>query len=241
MNSLRCLIIEDEPLAAEVLQEYVVALPHLELVGICPDAIYALEVLQKTSVDLLFLDIHLPKLKGLDFLRSLSSPPKVILTTAYHQYALESYEHDVVDYLLKPIEFSRFVKAVNKAVMQMQAQVQTQVQDGVVREALYHFVKVNKRQVKVILKDILYIESIKEYAHIHTRGGIIITKAQLGELADRFDSDNLLRVHRSYLVAKDKIQAFSSSEIELGEENIPIGRSYKREVLQVLAETSFPN
>ena len=234
MNPIRCLIIEDEPLAAEVLEDYVKALPQLELVGICPDAIYALELMQRTEVDLMFLDIHLPRLKGLDFLRSLPHPPKVILTTAYHQYALEGYEHDVVDYLLKPIEFSRFVKAVNKLQPQ---QVSSPSQTLPSPSPPYRFVNVNKRQVKVVLADILFIESLKEYAHIHTETETIITKAQLGELETLFQEANLLRVHRSYVVAKEKIQAFSSNEIEIGEYRIPIGRTYQREVLKELSKT----
>ncbi|MEM7372706.1 MAG: LytTR family DNA-binding domain-containing protein [Bacteroidota bacterium] len=231
MKRLSCIIIEDEPLAAEVLEDYVGSMPQLELVATCPDAIYALELLQQRSIDLMFLDIHLPKLKGLDFLSTLPHPPQVILTTAYHQYALKGYEFDVVDYLLKPISFARFVKAINKLAAAPNPQQPVAPPASASRHL---FVKVNKRQVKVILGDILYIESLKEYAHIHTASETIVTKAQLTELEKRFQDNNLLRVHRSYLVAKDKLTAFSSTEVEIKEVKIPIGRSYKQQVLGVL-------
>ena len=230
MKPIRCLIVEDEPLAAEVLADYVSALPHLELVDICQDAIYALDKLKQTQVDLLLLDIHLPRLKGLDFLEALTHPPKVILTTAYHQYALQGYTYNVVDYLLKPISFSRFVQAINKLPKAMEP-VPSNASSA---PAPYHFVKVNKRLVKVALDDILYVESLKEYAHIHTATETIITKAQLGELETLFGSKNLLRVHRSYLIALDKIRAFSAHEIEIRTHRIPIGRSYQRQVMEVL-------
>lgn len=234
MKRFSCIIIEDEPLAAEVLQDYVEAMPQLELIATCPDAIYALDLLQQRSVDLMFLDIHLPKLKGLDFLAALPHPPKVILTTAYHQYALQGYEYDVVDYLLKPISFPRFVKAINKITDGNKPQVTTS--QASLLPSKHVFVKVNKRQVKVVLADIQYIESLKEYAHIHTSTETIVTKAQLSELEEIFQADNLLRVHRSYMVAKDKLTAFSSSEVEIGELRIPIGRSYKQKVLEVLEQ-----
>lgn len=235
MNAtIRCLIIEDEPLAAEVLADYVAAVPQLDLVEICPDALYALEVLRNKPIDLLFLDIHLPKLKGLDFLATLADPPQVILTTAYHQYALEGYTYNVVDYLLKPIAFQRFVQAVNKVAAPTPPTSPVPVLEDATPP--YQFVNVNKRAVKVILSDILYIESLKEYAHIHLIDQTIITKAQLGELQLRFSSKHLLRVHRSFLIAKDKITAFSSTDIEIGNTSIPIGRSYKQQVLDILKE-----
>lgn len=232
MNPIRCLIVEDEPLAAEVLADYVAALPQLELVGICPDALYALDTLQHTTVDLLLLDIHLPRLKGLDFLETLAHPPSVILTTAYHQYALQGYTYNVVDYLLKPIAFSRFIQAINK----LPKRPEPVPQNSPANPPAHHFVKVNKRLVKIVLSDILYIESLKEYAHIHTTQDTIITKAQLGELEELFGSANLLRVHRSYLIARDKISAYSATEIEIGTVQIPIGRSYQRQVLEVLEQ-----
>lgn len=234
-KKIRCLIVEDEPLAAEILEDYVQQIPHLELVQICVDAIFALEILQREKIDLIFLDIHLPKLKGLDFVRTLQNPPKIILTTAYHQYALEGYDLEVVDYLLKPIEFSRFLKAVNRVHKQLETVATIHkhpVQASKQRSA--RFFNINKKKVKIYLDEILYIESLKEYVRIHTKEKNIVTKFQLGEITDFLADDNFLRIHRSYLVAKDKIEAFSAAEIEINHINLPIGRSYRQLVIKEL-------
>ncbi len=233
-TSLKCLIVEDEPLAAEVLEDYIREIPFLECVGICTDAIYALEALQRQSVHVLFLDIHLPKLKGLDFLRTLTNPPQVILTTAYDQYALESYELAVVDYLLKPIEFSRFLKAVNK--LQRPTEMTSPAPASETTDRPFHFFNVNKKQVKVYLDDILFVESLKEYVRIHTPDQSLVTQYQIGALDKLFGSPNFLRIHRSYLIAVDKVKAFSATEIEIAGQQLPIGKTYKVRVMSVLKD-----
>ncbi len=226
---LRCLIVEDEPLAADILSDYIRDAPGLELAGSCPDALFALEFLQKEKVDVIFLDIHLPKLKGLDFLKILPQPPQVILTTAYHQYALDSYEFDVIDYLLKPIEFSRFLKAIQKLKKPTEASVRLE------KERPFHFFNVNKKHLKVYLDEILYIESLKEYVRIHLPDNrSIVTKFQLGEIHDLLQQPNFIRIHRSFLIAKDKIQAYSATEVEIAGKSLPIGRSYREVVLRQL-------
>lgn len=237
MEPIRCLIVEDEPLAAEVLQDYIKQVPQLSLVGTCTDALYAMEALRTQPVDVIFLDIHLPKLKGLDFLETLQDPPQVIITTAYHQYALQGYEYNVVDYLLKPIEFSRFLQAVNKLNEGTMANNDTNstAQELAPQPArAYRFFTANKRKVKVYLDEILYIESLKEYVRIVTPDKKIVTKYQIGELEGGLDKDNFLRIHRSFLIAKDKIEAYAANEVEIGGQIIPIGRSYRREVSKVL-------
>ena len=234
MTLFKCLIVEDEPLAAEILKDYVEQLPQLELVGICPDALYALEALQKQPIDLIFLDIHLPKLKGLDFIKTLQNPPQIILTTAYHQYALQGYELNVVDYLLKPIEFSRFLQAINKLQKPKSTKIELQA-PSVKKERTAHFFNVNKRKVKVYTDEILYVESLKEYVKIFTMENVLVTKFQLGELEALLNNQNFLRTHRSYLVAKDKIETFSITDVEIQGNHIPIGRSYRSEVAKVLA------
>lgn len=231
-TSLKCLIVEDEPLAAEVLEDYIREIPFLECVGICTDAIYALDALKRQSVDVLFLDIHLPKLKGLDFLRTLSNPPKVILTTAYDQYALESYDLAVVDYLLKPIEFSRFLKAVNK--LQQPAEIAKSAPITEVSDRAFHFFNVNKKQVKVYLDDILFVESMKEYVRIHTSDQSLVTQFQIGAIEDLLSAPHFLRIHRSYLIAVDKVEAFSATEIEVAGHQLPIGKTYKQQVINAL-------
>lgn len=227
--SYTCLIVEDEPLAAEVLQDYIRQVPFLRLVGTCSDALFAMEFLQKERVDLLFLDIHLPRLKGLDFLRTLTNPPKVILTTAYHDYAVEGYELNVLDYLLKPIEFSRFLLAVNK----IQSSVTHTPLDQKSNRATLT-IQTEKRKVLVPIDEILYIESLKEYVRILTTTKTYVTKIGITKVEESLDKNRFLRIHRSFMVALDKVHAYDASEVEVAGKLIPIGRNYKDEVLEVL-------
>src|SRR5580658_4986268 len=233
MQTYNCIIIEDEPLAAEVLQDYISQVPFLKLVCCCSDAFYAREALQSFHVDLMFLDIHLPKMKGLDLIKDLKKPPKIIITSAYQEYALLGYEFDVVDYLLKPIEFSRFLKAVNRIVQTNQTVLPARpvVQSA---ERVYLFFNVGKKKVKVFLDEILYIESMKEYIRVNTKNKSVLTKFKLSQVEGLLSENNFLRIHRSFIVAKDKIEAFSATEVELGGKRLPIGRSYKELVLSVL-------
>ena len=236
MQRYSCLIVEDEPLAAEVLQDYVKQVPFLDLKAVCVDAIYAMEYLQKEKIDLLFLDIHLPKLKGLDFVRTLKNPPSVIITSAYHEYALEGYELNVVDYLLKPIEFSRFLMAVNKL---KQVPVSNGSHSVVANaERPFMFFNVSKKMIKIYLDEILYIESLKEYIRIFTKEKNILTKFQLGEVEDLLARGDFLRVHRSYIVSRSKIDAYTATDIEIQGKQIPIGRSYKELVQSILEKHS---
>jgi DNA-binding LytR/AlgR family response regulator len=237
MEKFNCIIVEDEPLAAEVLEDYVKQIPFLDLKATCPDAIYAMEVLQKEKIDVIFLDIHLPKLKGLDFIRTLKHTPQVIITSAYRDYALESYELNVVDYLLKPISFNRFLMAVNKLKQQTVNDILFSAPVTVSNDRMFLFINVNKKRIKVYLNDILYIESKKEYISIVTKDKSYLTKFQLGEIEEHLVKSNFLRVHRSFIVAREKIDAFSATEIEIAGQQVPIGRSYKELVLGQLGET----
>jgi DNA-binding LytR/AlgR family response regulator len=235
VSKLKCLVVEDEPLAAEGLETFIRQTPVLEFKGACTDALAALDFLKNNELDVLFLDIHLPKLKGLDFLKTLQNPPQVILTTAYHQYALEGYELNVVDYLLKPFGFPRFLSAVNKLTSRLPGETRQQPagEFSVVGQPPrpFHFFNENKRQVKVFNDEILFVESLKEYVKIYlTNGKNVLTKFQLGEFEAFLADANLLRVHRSFLVATDKIEAYTVGEIEAGGKKIPIGRSYRLEV-----------
>jgi DNA-binding LytR/AlgR family response regulator len=235
MEKLNCLIVEDEPLAAEVLVDYTRQVPFLECKGVCSDGIFAMQVMQKEEVHVIFLDIHLPKLKGLDFVRTLKKPPQVIITTAYREYALEGYELNVVDYLLKPIQFSRFLTAVNKirpghVVAGSAAELPSFHASG--REHL--LININKKRAVVYLDEILYFESRKEYIKIVTSEKSLLTKFAIGEMEVRLPADKFTRVHRSFIVAKEKITAFSADEIEIANIKIPIGRSYRNELLRKL-------
>jgi len=230
MQTYNCIIVEDEPIAAEVLEDYIRQVPFLKLKKICSDAIYAMETLQNEPVDLIFLDIHLPKLKGLDFVKTLKHPPRIIITSAYQEYALQGYELNVVDYLLKPVEFSRFLTAVNKLKQQDNNKANQPIPLAADDRA-HLFFNVNKKHVKIYLDDILYIESLREYVKITTRDKAILTKIQLGEIEEMLATNNFLRVHRSFIVSKNKIESFSPSEIEINGTQIPVGRNYKELVM----------
>ncbi|MEM7103703.1 MAG: LytTR family DNA-binding domain-containing protein [Bacteroidota bacterium] len=232
-NPLTCLIIEDEPIASEVISDYISQVAFLDLKGICRDAIYALEILGQEKIDVLFLDIHLPKLKGLDFLKTLQNRPQVILTTAYHQYALDAFEENVVDYLLKPIEFSRFLKAVNK-LSPGSTTPKPNTEKAQTNSRSFHFFNVNKKMVKVFFDDVLYVESLKDYSKIITKEKVLVTRGQIGEMETFFEPYGFLRIHRSFIVAIDKIEAYAASEIEVNGQALPVGRSYKELVFRKL-------
>ena len=231
-HPLNCLIVEDEPLAATILEDFVRQIPYLRLTGRCADALQALEALREAPVEVMFLDIHLPGLKGMDFLRSLQYPPQVILTTAYHEYALESYDLNAVDYLLKPIDFERFVKAVQKLKLPAAATAAAPFRH-------FQFFNVNKKMVRVWLDEIQFVESLKEYVRLHLTGGkSIVTKMQLGELEKSLEGFGFLRIHRSFIVALRHIEAFSATEVTAGATEIPVGRQFKDEVMKALENLS---
>jgi DNA-binding LytR/AlgR family response regulator len=220
-KEISCLIVEDEPLAVEVLKDYISQIPYLKLAGTCSDALFALEFLQEHQVDVMFLDIHLPRLKGLDFLRTLKKRPAVIITTAYHEYALEGYELEVLDYLLKPIEFSRFLAAINKL---QRAEPGEPTRPGNI------FVYVDKKKVKVRPEEILYIESMKEYVKIHLATRAVTTKMPLSVIEEMLDKKMFLRIHRSFIVAVDRIDSYSSTAVDITGKSIPVGRNYRESV-----------
>lgn len=223
MDKLNCLIVEDEPIAAEVIADYVGQVPFLRLRGICSDAIYAMEVLQSERIDLLFLDIHLPRIKGLDFLKSLASPPNTILTTAYDQYALDAFEEGVIDYLMKPIDFPRFLKAVNKL---------NPSRPTVDRP--FSFFVVNKRRIKLYFEDVTHVESLKDYCRIFTEETSLVVRGNIGEFEAQFVPHGFIRIHRSFLVATKRINSFTAADVEVNGKHFPIGRSYKDTVLRLL-------
>ncbi len=221
-HTISCLIVEDEPLAAGILEDYISQVSWLRFVGRCPDALVAAEALRQQSVDVLFLDLHLPGLKGLDFLRSLAHPPQVILTTAYHEYALESYEFGVIDYLLKPIDFDRFLKAIQKLKLPPPPLEQFY------QSRPFRFFNVNKKMVRVWIEEIEYAESLKEYVRIWLSGGKnIVTKLQLGDLEKSLEGLGFVRAHRSFLVALRHVEMYSAMELTVGGTEIPIGRQYR--------------
>ncbi len=224
------IIIDDEPLAIQIIEGHAAQIADLELVASFQNPMEAFELLRTEKVDLMFLDIEMPLLSGIDFAKTLPNPPKIIFTTAYRNYALESYELDVIDYLLKPIAFNRFFKAYNKFKKRTLQKESTILSENpkMVNDHLY--VNTNKKFTKVLFDDILYVESIKDYIRIHTLDHNIITKDKISEFILKLPP-HFLRVHRSYLVNTQKISAFTTVDVEIGSIEVPIGDSYKKAVL----------
>jgi len=232
----RCLIVDDEPLARELIRAHVEKLENFEIVDQCGDAMKALNVLREKQVDLIFMDIQMPQITGIDFLKTLKHPPKVIITTAYREYALEGFELDVVDYLLKPITFERFLKSVNKyyQITQDEVQVITNSAADRLTDESFIYIRENKKVVKIHLSEIRYIEGLSEYVQIFTEKRKIITKTSMVQMEEKLPSDSFLRIHKSFIVSIGKIEAFTANTIEIQGKELPIGRSFKNGVLSAL-------
>ncbi len=224
MSKIKCIVIEDEPLAVKVLSDYILQVPFLELQGTFKDAILATEYLRSNSVDLIFLDIHLPKLKGMAFLKTLTNPPSIIITTAYHQYAVEGFNLNVTDYLLKPIEFDRFLIAVNK-VKTAEREKQEPAESQEAKD--YLFLNVQKKKVKILFSEIVYIESQREYIKISTTKKEYISKMSTHEIESLLPANLFKRIHRSFIVSVNKIESYTAEMVEVNGVSIPIGRGYK--------------
>jgi two-component system LytT family response regulator len=232
VSNLSCIIVEDEPLATKVLTDYIGQVPFLELKGTFKDAILAADFLRINSVDLMFLDIHLPKLKGMAFLKTLTHPPSVIITTAYHQYAVEGFNLNVTDYLLKPIEFERFLTAVSKLKPgKGGGAVFSREEHEAVKD--YLFLNVQKKKVKVLFSEILYIESQREYVKIVTEKKEHLSKISTHEIEALLPSTQFKRIHRSFIVALNKVESYTTDAVEVNGISIPVGREY-RQVLEGL-------
>lgn len=236
-QTIRCLIIDDEPPAREIIRRYVQEIPTLQLMGECANAIQALTVLQQHPIDLLFLDIRMPQLNGTDFIKTLKNPPKVIFTTAFSEYALEGYELDVVDYLMKPIRFDRFLKAVNKAYP-LTGSALKPVAPTVIEEKKnesFVYFRADRKMVKVMLDDILYIESMKDYIKVNTVQGVIITKQSISSVEAMLPEKLFVRTHRSFIVSINKIKSFTNELVEVDKTDIPIGKLFRNGVMKVFS------
>lgn len=236
----RCILVDDEPLAIELMKGHIQKLDTFELVATCSNAMQAMETLRAHQVDLMFMDIQMPQITGLEFLKTLKNPPRVIICTAYREYAIEGFELDVVDYLLKPITFERFLKAVNKYYQFSREEIQVVVASGGAQtdENAFIYVKENKKVNKIALNDILYIEGLSEYVKLHLEGRRIVTKASMSGLEEKLPDSQFIRIHKSYIVNTHKIVAFSANTIDLPDvKDLPIGRSYKNSVLKTLGYT----
>lgn len=241
LKKIRCLVIDDELPAREILKKHIEGVEALTLCGTCCNAVEAISFLKDNRVDLLFLDIQMPHLLGTNFIRTLKNPPKVIFTTAFRKYAVEGFELDAVDFLLKPINFERFLKAVNKVL-----QINLQANEDMVKPFENHtesvlpflYFRSNRKMVKVLFHEIFYIEGLNDYIKIVTSGKTIITKHLLASLEEMLPANEFVRIHKSFIVAINKIESFNADSVEIARKEIPIGRSYKLNVNKILSSSS---
>lgn len=227
--SLNCLVVDDEPLARNLISDYVSKTPYLHLTGTAENAISAMKLLHENPIDLLFLDIQMPELTGINMLKVLQKKPMVVFTTAYSEYALESYELDVIDYLLKPITFERFLKATEKANQRSKG-IESPKAPVVITSSTppFVFVKDGTKLVKIMLKDILYVEGLKDYVTIHTTNQKIVSLQRLKTLEAQLPEDQFIRIHNSFIVSLNAIHAIHKGEVQVGKIRLPVSDSYKK-------------
>jgi len=232
---LRCLLIDDEPPALKILASYISNINGLEIVGQCKNALEALDVLNQHAVDVIFLDIKMPKILGTEFLKNLSHPPKVIFVTAYRDYAVEGYELDAVDYLVKPVSFERFFKAITKLNRMMGKETISASIDYKSNPEAFVYLKVDKDMKKIFVNDIVYIESWKDYIKLFlVNGRNLIVKQTITAMENLLSEHKFMRVHRSYMVSINKISGYNGISVQLETKEIPIGRLYKQVVMEKL-------
>ena len=231
---IRALITDDEPLAQNVIQQYAQKLPDLTIVGTCNDAICAHKFLNEEDVDLLFLDINMPKLSGISFLKNLKNPPLVIFTTAYSEYALEGYELNAIDYLKKPFSFERFCKAYFRAEELLQLKQQSQAGNIVENTNEFLFIKSDKKTIKVKFSDIFYIEGLGDYIKLHLNDKKLVTNLSMKKMFSLLPKNNFFRTHKSFIVSLDKIEAIEGNMTIIKNTKLPIGNSYRQEFMQII-------
>ncbi|CAM1373304.1 DNA-binding response regulator [Tenacibaculum litopenaei] len=229
---IQCIIIDDEPLAIKVIQNHLNEFPNIAVIDTFNNPLEAIQTLEQENIDVLFLDINTPKMNGLDFLKNIPVKPQVIITTAYREFAAESYDLDVLDYLVKPIPFPRFLKSINKLTQQLH--LKHPHPNATPTEGSYIFLKVDKKLVKVKFEDILYIESLKDYIKVCTRQGNYIVHKSLTSITEELPSTNFLRTHRSYTIAIDKVNSIEGNSLEIQDKRIPIGRKYLNITKQII-------
>ena len=234
---LRCLLIDDEPPALKVLARYIASIDGLEIAGQCKNAIEALDVLHQKTVDVIFLDIKMPHIIGTDFLKNLSHPPKVIFVTAYREYAVDGFELDAVDYLVKPVSFERFFKAIAKLNRLMGRETDSITDNESPKTSSFIYLKVDRDMKKVFVNDIDYIESWKDYVKVFLSGGkFFLAKQSISAMENLLSDHKFIRIHRSYMVSFDKILGYNGVAVQLSGHEIPIGRLYKQAVMERLQE-----
>lgn len=227
---MKYIIIDDEPLAHDVIESFCELLPHLSLEKHCYNAMEAMQYLNNNTVDFMFLDINMPKLTGFDFLRTLTNPPKIIVTTAYKEFALEGYELNVSDYILKPFSFDRLVKAINKAISEVPKNVNTTIVQDSIEVPSRLFLKGDKKYHQIHLNDILYIEAYGNYSKVYLKDEMIVSHEKISHFEELLNAANFLRVHKSFIVAINKIKFIEGNRILINDHKIPIGQTYKSNI-----------
>lgn len=241
MENYTCLIVDDERLAQELLESYVQKIPWLESVASCSTAIEAMGILNQKEVDILFLDIQMPDLTGIDFLQSLKKAPITIFTTAYSEYAIEGFELGVADYLLKPIEFERFFKAMNKALghLNKQAPIPISTNQSITPKEDYFFIKSDNKVVRIAFEEVLFIEALQKYIRIHTKEKRIVSLLSLSKIQELLPSNNFVRIHRSYIVNIDKIDNIEGNMVNINNHKLPISKGQKEAFLKKIKEKTI--
>jgi len=233
--NIQCLLIDDEPPALEILESHISNINGFEVSASCKNAVEAFNVLHEKHIDLIFLDIKMPKLIGTDFLRSLANSPKVIFVTAYREYALDSYELDAVDYLVKPVTFERFLKAIFKVKRLLGHEVAPVTNEYKKNPEAFVYVRINKSMQKVFVSQIVYIESCKDYVKIFlTTGQNFIARQSISSMENMLSTHSFLRVHRSFMISLEKMTGYNNNDVMIGGIEIPIGRLYKQQVMEVI-------
>jgi len=234
---IKCIIIDDEPLAIKVIKNHLNEFDNIELVATFNTPIAALPDIESNEIDVIFLDINMPKMSGLDFLRTLTNRPHIVITTAYREYAVESFDLDVLDYLVKPIPFGRFLKAINKVYNRINLE-KDKLTDKSFRQDPFIFLKVDKKLMKIKLNDILYIESLKDYIKVNTVLGDYLVHKSMTSISEELPDENFIRIHRSFTIAINKIIAVESNSVEIANRRIPIGRNYLQSAKQKILNTN---
>ncbi len=234
---IRCIIIDDEPLAISVIKNHLSEFQNIDLVATFNTPIAALRTIESKNIDVIFLDINMPKMSGLEFLKTLSVKPHIVITTAYREFAVESFDLDVLDYLVKPIPFGRFLKAINKINSKVSIQ-KDKSKEAVFKEEPFIFLKVDKKLMKIKLNDILFIESLKDYIKVFTIIGDYLVHKTMNRISEELPSKNFLRIHRSYTIAINKITSVEGNSIEIENKRIPIGRNYLEFAKQTILNTN---